>query len=168
MKLFYISFLILSLLLCGTLHSQGVDSSASPKYIKVIEGYLMVLKQGDYLFEELEKLSLRENIPSATFTGMGFVNVDFGFFNAKKKTYKSRTFEGFELASLDGSIGWQNGKPSIHAHGVGGDKNYNARAGHILSLVVGSGSLEVLITVHEKRLERIKVEELGANVLELK
>lgn len=143
------------------------QNSNSSKYIKVNGGYQMVLKQGDSLFKELRIMALKENIPSASFTGFGFVNAEFGYFNAKKKEYKTEVFKKMELASLDGSIAWQNGTPSIHAHGVGGDENFRARAGHLMSLEVSTGSLEVMIRVNEKRLERRKDEVLGANVLDL-
>ncbi|MFP9098597.1 PCC domain-containing protein [Flavobacterium sp. RHBU_24] len=70
-----------------------------------------------------------------------------------------------ELASLTGSIAWQNGKPSIHAHGVVTGKDFTAHGGHILSGTVGTGSVEISVTVLDKKLERIKEEKLGANVL---
>ena len=127
----------------------------------------MVLKQGDSLFKELKILALKENIPSASFTGLGFVNAEFGYFNAKKKEYKKEIFKNMELASLDGSIAWQNATPSIHAHGVGGDEKFRAKAGHLMSVEVSTGTLEVMIRVNEKRLERRKDEVLGANVLDL-
>lgn len=140
----------------------------SPKYIKTTQGYLMVLKQGDTLFTELERFALKENVPSASFTGFGFVNIEFGYFNFKTKKYKPKKIDDLELAASEGSIAWQNGKPSIHVHGIGGDKKFKAHAGHILSAIVSTGSLEITITVYDKRLERVKDEELEVNVLELK
>lgn len=102
-------YLLFSLLLTANLFAQSPKSN----YIKVSGGYLMVLKQGDSLFKELRLLALKENIPSASFTGLGFVNAEFGYFNAKKKEYKEEIFNNMELASLDGSIAWQNESPSI-------------------------------------------------------
>lgn len=142
--------------------------SQAPKYIRVSEGYLMVLKQGDSLFPELEHLAVKEHIPSASFSGIGFADVEFGLFNSRTKKYRSKTFNELEIASLEGSIAWQNGAPSIHAHGVGANKHFRAFAGHILSAKVGTGSLEILITLHNKKLERVKDEPSGANILELK
>ena len=128
----------------------------------------MVLKQNDNIFEEIEKMAVREQVPSANLTGMGFVNVEFGYFNFKKKEYKPKKFDNVELASMQGSIAWQNGKPSLHIHGVTGDKHFKANAGHILSAYVSTGTLEILVIVHDKKLERKKDEVLGANVLMLK
>lgn len=138
------------------------------RYTKVNNGYLMVLKQGDNLFEELQKFAATEGIPSATFTGIGFVNIEFGYFNASKKQYTPKRYENIELAALIGSIAWQNGNPSLHAHGVGAGKDYKALAGHILSATVSTGSLEISIVVLDKKFERVKDEQIGANILELK
>jgi predicted DNA-binding protein with PD1-like motif len=139
--------------------------ASSLRYTKVTTGYLMVLRQGDNLFGQLEALAQAEHIPSANFTGMGFAEVEFGFFNFKTKTYRPKRFKAAELATMQGSIAWQNGKPSIHAHGLIANKKFKAFGGHILSATVGTGSLEILVTVHDKTLERKKDEALGANIL---
>ena len=135
------------------------------RYIKVPAGYLMVLRQGDDILKEIETLAAKENIPSATFTGMGFVNITFGFFDFKTKKYEPKEFKEMELASLTGSIAWQEGKPSIHAHGTVTGKDFMAYGGHILSGTVSTGSVEIMVTVHDKKLERILEQPLGANVL---
>lgn len=142
----------------------GVADTAK-RYTKVPSGYLMVLRQGDDILKKLEEFAIAENIPSANFTGMGFVNVQFGFFDANTKKYLPKDFRNVEMASMLGSIAWQNGKVSIHTHGVAGDNKFNAYAGHILSGTVSTGSLEVMITPHDKKLERKFEEGLGANVL---
>jgi predicted DNA-binding protein with PD1-like motif len=136
-----------------------------PRYTKVPAGYLMVLRQGDDILKEIEDMTVKENIPSANFTGMGFVNMTFGFFNFKTKEYEPKEFKDMELANMVGSIAWQNGKPSIHAHGTVTGKNFKAYGGHILSGTVSTGSVEIIVTVHDKQLERVKEEPLGANVL---
>lgn len=137
-----------------------------PRYIKVPAGYLMVLRQGDNIFDELEIFAKNENIPSANFTGMGFVNMTFGFFDFEKKEYDpKKEFKDMELASMHGTIAWQNGKVSIHAHGTVTGKDFMAYGGHILSGTVSTGSLEIMIIVHDKKFERIKEEKVGANVL---
>lgn len=157
----HIFYLLLLIAVDVTAQSQP----ATERYIKVPTGYLMVLRQGDTIIEEIEKLAEAENIPSATFTGMGFANITFGFFDFKTKKYNPKEFKDMELASLTGSIAWQNGKPSIHAHGVVTGKDFTAHGGHILSGSVSTGSGEIMVTENDKKLERIKEEKLGANVL---
>ncbi|CCH02298.1 hypothetical protein FAES_4298 [Fibrella aestuarina BUZ 2] len=160
-------FLYLLLVLC-LMSTPTLAQTGQPKrFTKVPAGYLMVLQQGDNVFEQLEALARQEAIPSATFTGLGFVTIQFGFFDFKKKEYKPKTFTDVELTSLTGSLAWQEGKPSIHAHGVVGDEQFRAHAGHILSATVSTGSVEIMITVHPQRLERKMNEQLGANVLSL-
>lgn len=137
-----------------------------PRYTKVTAGYLMVLRQGDDIFKEIEKLAVAEKIPSANFTGMGFVNMTFGFYDFSKKAFDPKQeFKDMELTSMHGTIAWQKGKVSIHAHGTVAGKDFKAYGGHILSGTVGTGSLEIMITVHDKQFERIKEQKLGANVL---
>jgi len=147
-----------------TIGMMGQDKSKK-RYIKVPEGYLMVLLQGDNIIKELENFAAVEKIPSANFTGMGFVNMTFGFFDFKKKEFDPKEFKDMELASMNGTIAWQKGKVSIHTHGVVTDKNFNAFGGHILNGTVGTGSLEIMILVHDQTLERKYEDYLGANVL---
>ncbi|MDF2381270.1 DNA-binding protein [Nostoc ellipsosporum NOK] len=144
-----------------------LTASAQQRYTKTPTGYLMVLRQGDSILQHLEKFAMDENIPSANFTGMGFVNVTFGFFDAKTKQYNPKEFRDVEMSGMLGSIAWQKGKPSIHTHGVVTGRDFVAYGGHILSCTVGTGSLEIAITVHNKRLERERDEQLGANVLSI-
>jgi predicted DNA-binding protein with PD1-like motif len=153
------------LILLPVLGFPQIDTSDCRRAVKVPNGYLLVLRQGDSLFTELERLAQQEQIPSATFSGMGFASVEFGFFNARTQRYKSRKFKAGELASLRGSVAWKDDRPSVHAHGVLTNKRFRARGGHILSAVVGTGSLEILVTVNDERLERRKDAALGADVL---
>jgi predicted DNA-binding protein with PD1-like motif len=144
---------------------QDKMESNEQRYVKVPAGYLMVLRQGDNLFLELEKFSTEVNIPSANFTGMGFVNITFGFFDFKVKKYKPKYFKDVELASMHGTIAWKKDTVAIHAHGVVGDKTFQSFAGHILAATVGTGSVEILITPHDKRFERKRDEGIGADIL---
>jgi predicted DNA-binding protein with PD1-like motif len=166
-----------TLLLTAFMISAGFSSAfcqvkagtgmTKPRYVKVPAGYLMVLQQGDSLLIELERFAKLENIPSANFTGMGFVNMEFGFYNAKTKKFDPKEFKAVELASMNGTIATQKRKVSIHAHGVVTDKNFKAFGGHILSATVGTGSIEILIIVHDRPFERVFDEGLGANVLQI-
>ncbi len=152
-----------------TLGSADVDTDvAAKRSIKTASGNLMVLRQGDDVLAHLERLAAREKIPSASFAGMGFLSeVTFGFYDFGKKAFDPRTFRDVELASMTGTIAWQNGKPSIHAHGVVAGRDFTAVGGHLLALEVGTGSLEITVTVHPTRLERIVDPVIRANILQL-
>ena len=149
--------------------SIGQSNASLPvkRYSKVDAGYLMVLRQNDDLFEQLQNFARTEKIPSANFTGMGFVDITFGFFNFETKKYEPKDFKSVELVSMHGTIAWKNDSTSIHAHGVVADKTFQAFGGHILKSKVGTGSAEILITVHDKKFQRKKDESIGADVLSL-
>ena len=138
------------------------------KTVRTPTGHLMVLTEGDDLFAQLTALAQRDNIPSASFTGFGFAGkVSFGFYNFDKRDYDPGSFENREMTGIVGTLAWKDGKPSIHAHGVGGGPDFAVVGGHLLALEVGRGSLEVTITVHDKRLERTEEASIGANILRL-
>ncbi|MDX3916642.1 MULTISPECIES: PPC domain-containing DNA-binding protein [Olivibacter] len=163
--------IILPLIGCLTIISNRLpaqEKDSTIRYTRVSNGYLMVLRQGDEIIPLLEHFALAEQIPSANFTGMGFVNVTFGFFDSAKKKFNPKHFKDVELASMHGSIAWQDDKPSIHLHGVVAGKDFVAYGGHILDGTVGTGSLEIMIITHHKKLERVFEKDLGANVLHLK
>jgi predicted DNA-binding protein with PD1-like motif len=142
--------------------SQGARS------IRTSTGYLMVLRQGDDVFAELEALAMREGIPSASFVGMGFLSeVTFGFYDFARKAFDPKSFGQVELMNMTGTIAWQNGKPSIHAHGAAAGADFAAVGGHLLGLKVGTGSLEITVIVHPARLERIVEPVIQANILQL-
>jgi predicted DNA-binding protein with PD1-like motif len=139
------------------------------KYVATPTGYLMVLTDKDNVITALSALAEKENVPSATFFGIGFAGVaTFGFYNFDDKVFVPKTYNNMELASLNGSIAWQNGKPSIHAHGTTTGADYLAWGGHILDLEVGTGSIEITILRHEKRLERKIDPTIQANVLQVR
>lgn len=138
------------------------------RYIKTATGYLMVLRQGDNVLAHIEKLATTENIPSANFTGIGFASdVTFGFYDVKEKKFNPKTFSNVEMGSLTGSIAWNEKGPSIHIHGFATDDRFKAYGGHVLSMHVGTGSMEIYVTAHDQKLERKIEQPLNANVLQL-
>ncbi|WP_231426815.1 PPC domain-containing DNA-binding protein [Pedobacter sp. Leaf250] len=165
-KFFYLSLLFLGGLITNVFAQTNAPDTAK-RYIKTATGFLMVLRQGDDVLAHLENFAVKESIPSASYSGMGFVNAKFGFFNFKTKEYEPEEFKDVELASMSGSIAWQNGKASLHTHGTVTGKDFKAYGGHLLAATVGTGSVEITIIVHQQKLERIKEEPLGANVLNL-
>ncbi len=153
--------------MCINVMAQENKNDSVPKYIQVPAGYLMVLRQGDDVLAQIEELATKEKIPSANFSGMGFVSAKFGFFNFKTKEYEPKEFKDVELASMTGTIAWQNGKVSLHTHGIVTDKKFRSWGGHLLGATVGTGSVEIMVTVHDRQLERVMEQPLGANVLNL-
>jgi len=160
-------YTVISFFLAIESNAQNGNSDTL-KYTRVGSGYLMVLTQGDTVLAYLERLALKEQIPSASISAFGFLSdIKFGFFNAETKKYEEKNFSNVELAGLSGSIAWEKDKPSLHMHGVVGDRNMNSFAGHILSAVVGTGSLEIQILLQNKKLERKTDPSIGAKVLQI-
>jgi predicted DNA-binding protein with PD1-like motif len=147
--------------------TRPIPPATSSKYTRTPSGFLLVLRPGDDVLHELEQLATREQIPSASFTGFGFVHPTFGFWNAARKDYDPKSFRDTELASLTGSIAWQADKPALHLHGVVTDKHFTAYGGHILALEVGTGSVEITVVVLPQRLTREMDASTGAAVLKL-
>ncbi len=159
---------IILLLILISMNNLSAQQKQPCRYIKTPSGYLMVLRQGDDVLSHLEDLAKRENIPSASFTGIGFAaDVTFGFYDFDVKKFNPKTFTKVEMGSLTGSIAWNNEGPSIHVHGVATDEKFNAYGGHILSMHVGTGSMEIYVTVNDKKFERKIEQPLNANVLQL-
>jgi len=146
----------------------AAQSGEQKKYTKVPGGYLMVLRQGDSIINMLEDLAVKENIPAAGLTGLGFAAyVKFGFFDAQTKQFIPKEIQDVELAGITGSIAWENNKPSVHMHAAAGDKDLRTYSGHILTAAVGAGSVELMITVYARKLQRKKDPATGANVLQV-
>lgn len=138
------------------------------RHLPVPAGFLMVLRQGDDVLARLEEVMRAEDIPSASITGFGFAGqARFGFFDFDREDYDPHDFEDLEITALTGTLAWMNGKPSIHAHASGGDRNFDVVGGHVLALVVGRGSFEITITVHPHKLQRAVDPAIGAKVLQL-
>lgn len=138
------------------------------KHLATPGGYLMVLVHGDDVLGHISRLAEAENIPSATFVAMGFAGkATFGFYDFAKKAFDPRTFHNVEVASMTGTIAWQNGKPSLHAHGVVTGPDFAAYGGHLLELEVGTGSFEITVFLHDSKLEREIEPTIKANILSL-
>jgi predicted DNA-binding protein with PD1-like motif len=163
--------IIASTFLClvvSFLNAQQNASDSKCRYSKTSSGFLMVLREGDNVLASIENLVKEQQIPSGNFTGIGFAGeVTFGFFDFNQKKYNPKTFNKVEMGSLTGSIAWSEGKPSLHVHGIATDDQFTAHGGHILALKVGTGSMEIYVTVNQEKLERKMEQPLGANVLQL-
>ena len=159
--------ILILLTLTFTPTSMAQEKGEEIRYTKVSAGYLIVLRKDDDVIHFLEKFAADENLSGANFTGMGFVDITFGFFDFETKQYKPRHFQKVELASMHGTLAWKDGAPSVHAHGVVSDNFFQSYGGHILNAVVSTGSVEILLIPHDKKLTRKEDERIGADVLQL-
>ena len=148
--------------------AQADAPPRAERYIKTPTGYLMVLRHGDDVLANLEQITAREKIPSASIAGIGFAReATFGFYDFGRKVFDPKTFRNVEVASLTGSLAWKEGKPSIHVHGTVTDGSFGSYGGHLLGMVIGTGSMEITVVLHDRKLERAVDPAIGATVLGL-
>jgi predicted DNA-binding protein with PD1-like motif len=148
--------------------SAAAYGAEPARYVKTPSGYMMVLRQGDDVLASLERLAATEKIASASIAGIGFLSdVTFGFYDFAKKEFEPKTFHDVEIAGMTGSIAWKDGKPSVHAHATVAGRDFAAVGGHILGAKVGTGSAEITVIAHDRKLERKVDPGLGVNVLQL-
>lgn len=146
----------------------AVNGEEAARYVKTPTGYMMVLRQGDDVLQSLASLVEAERIPSASITGIGFLkDVTFGFYDFAKKDFQPKDFHDVEIAGMTGSLAWKDGKPSVHAHAMVAGRDFKAVGGHLLAAKVGTGSAEITVITHDRKLERKVDPDLGVNVLQL-
>lgn len=138
------------------------------RHLAVPSGFLMVLRQGDDVLAHLAELMRLEDIPSASFSGFGFVeSARFGFFDFARGEYDPGEFQDLEITGFTGTCAWMDAEPSIHAHASGADPHFGLFSGHVLELIVGRGSFEITIAIHPNRLQRALETAIGDKVLQL-
>lgn len=101
---------ILFFLVFNIANAQQKEDRRKCRYTKTTYGYLMVMREGDNVLTLIENLAKEQQIPSSTFTGIGFAQeVTFGFYDFNQKKFNPKTFNKVEMGSLTGSIAWSEG-----------------------------------------------------------
>lgn len=135
---------------------------------KIPTGYLLRFSKGEKLVESLTAFIKEHKIKAGWLTGLGGVQgAEVGFYNLEKQEYEWHSSVSLaEITNLSGNIAWQNDEPVIHIHITLSDDKLRAYSGHLKELVVG-GTVEINLTVFDKKLERKFDEETGLNLLDL-
>ena len=139
------------------------------KYIREKNKIHLVLEVGDEIIQSLVQLAKKENIPSATLTGIGAVgDATLGYFDVGKKDYLKQTFGGsWEMVSCIGSIGWDGGTPIAHVHVSISGPDFQLRAGHLFSgKITVTG--EIFLNLNETKLERRPDARFGLKLFNMK
>ena len=97
----------------------------------------------------------KEKLQGASISGIGAVeNVQVAYYDVKSKKYKLKTFKpSMEVLSLNGNIGYFEGKPIVHAHLSMAASDYTVHGGHLKEATV-SLILEIFITPTTKPIVR--------------
>jgi predicted DNA-binding protein with PD1-like motif len=123
------------------------------------------LELGDEVHPSLAEVASRENVSGGWFSGIGAASeVELGCYRLDRKDYDRILIEGdVEFASASGSLGLVDGKPFVHLHAVVSDRECMTRGGHLFR-AVAAATLEFILLVAEKPIERTRDEETGLNL----
>jgi len=133
-------------------------------------GYVVVLSRGENVVETLTDFCAKENISTATFTGIGAVErVKIGYYDLGKREYFFRDEVGiFEVASMQGNVALVDGKPFIHAHAALSrcDETCACIGAHIKEAFVAV-TLEIFLTLLDTTLSRTMNDDIGLKLLSI-
>lgn len=137
-------------------------------YHKVSDGYLLKFSKDEKLVENLTASVKEHKIRAAWLMGLGGAQgVELGFYNLEQQEYEWHTVTHLaEITNLTGNIAWQNNSPAPHIHITLSDNKLRSFGGHLKELIVG-GTVEVNLTVLDKKLERSFDQETGLNLLNI-
>jgi predicted DNA-binding protein with PD1-like motif len=127
------------------------------------------LEKGEEVVNTLTKFCEQHKISSGSFSGIGATdNLTIGCFDLKNKTYVNKTLnEPLEILSLIGNVSFVANKPFVHAHIIVGKEDCSTIGGHLMVCFV-SLTCEIYLYAHKQKINRVKNEELGISILDLK
>jgi len=133
---------------------------------KIGNMYILSLKTGTEVVEDLNDFVKNRKIKAGTVSGIGAANsVTLRFFNPETKKYEDKTFdEQMEIANITGNISTKDGKEYLHIHGTFGDAGYQTAAGHVLSIRINGACELVVEEFPDTKVEREFSEDTGLNL----
>jgi predicted DNA-binding protein with PD1-like motif len=130
--------------------------------------FVLALDKGDPVMSTLISFVRRENVLGGHLMGLGAMSeVTFGFFDPGRRGYREfHLREQVEVASMVGTIAWDEEGPVVHTHLVLGLDDGRALGGHLLEGRAWP-TLEVVITQVSARLDKRTDDETGLALLDL-
>lgn len=135
------------------------------EYRKFENTIIARIDKGEEILEKVKEISLKENIKFASISALGATD-DFvvGVYNVEEKKYYSNEFKGsFEIVSLTGTINTMNDEFYCHFHMSAGNDKGQVYGGHLNKAYV-SATCEMVITIIDGKVDRIKDEVTGLNI----
>lgn len=122
-----------------------------------IEIYILRLPEGNEFVEGLLKFCRSKKIKAAWFFAIGAASkVTLGRFNFKEQKYEQKSFkEDFEITSLSGNVGTQDGLLVLHPHIQLARADLSLIGGHLNSLQI-QGTCEIYLEVFDTEFRRIR------------
>ncbi len=103
------------------------------EYTKANGAYVLRLQRGEEILDRLEEFCVRENILTASVSGIGACDLaEVGVYEVEKKAYLKTALTGsMEILSLQGNITRKDGKPYLHLHAVLCGEDCLCKGGHL-------------------------------------
>lgn len=116
--------------------------------------YIVRIKRGERIVEEIKKVCEAEKIEGGLITGIGAVDqVELALYDVTKKEYHKKVVDQpFEVTNITGTIGVEK-ELIVHLHITLTDKEMKAFGGHLVDARV-SGTAEIFIKKTEKLLKK--------------
>lgn len=131
--------------------------------------WLIRLKKGELLVENLVKFARKEKIKGGWISGIGgALWAEVAYYDLQAKGYEwKRLDKALEVTSLQGNIAWDNKEPTVHIHATFSDTNMQSIGGHLKELQVG-GTCEIFLhNWFQDNLTRLHDDETGLKLLDL-
>lgn len=125
------------------------------------------IDMGEDLLEKMKRIAMLEDVKLASVSALGtFSYMNVGVYDLEKKQFMGNDFEGmFEIVSLTGTINTMNGEYYSHIHASAADKAGNVFGGHLSKGIIGA-TCEMVITVIDGTVDRVKDEATGLNIFQ--
>lgn len=135
---------------------------------KVDNTYILRLDRGDDIIPVIKEFCEQNNITAGIISGFGVAgNLKLICFDGKTRTPKTKSFEGdYEITSLLGNISYVDNELFPHLHITLVDYDFKAFGGHLVEGKIGLTG-EIFIQTLNTRIDRIKNEETGINIINL-
>lgn len=128
--------------------------------------FILMLKQGQNLFEAILDCAKTMGLTSASLQGLGALDdVTVAYYNLNTKQYQTKLFTGmYELISLHGNISMVEEQPFLHIHGALGQEDYSVVGGHFMEATVGP-TAEITVIPFASPIHRKFNEETGLKLM---
>ena len=123
------------------------------------------MDRGEEILGELKEICLKEDVKLASVSALGAVD-DFtvGVYKVDEQKYYSNHFQGaYEIVSLTGTVNTMEGEYYAHLHMSAGNDKVEVFGGHLNRAVI-SATCEMVITVIDGEVDRVKDPVVGLNV----
>lgn len=123
------------------------------------------IDRDEEIMEQIKVIALKEDIKLAKIQALGAVKeFTVGVYKTDTKEYIANEFSGaYEITSLIGTIDTMNGEYYSHLHMSAGNEKGEVFGGHLNKAVVGA-TCEMIITLIDGRVDRVKDESIGLNI----